>query len=85
MASPISAEYTDGVSSRPVVVAVTGHAYAVGGFLVLSGDHCVGVEGASYGRDRVFRTVRNRGSVKRAIAVPGGLLRGNSEVEASHG
>ena len=33
---------------RPVVIAVTGHAYAMGGFMVLSGDHRVGVSGADY-------------------------------------
>lgn len=33
---------------RPVVVAVTGHAYAMGGFLVLSGDHRLGIAGVDY-------------------------------------
>lgn len=33
---------------RPVVVACTGHAYAMGSFLVLSGDHRIGVAGASH-------------------------------------
>lgn len=33
---------------RPVVVAVTGHAYAMGGFLVLSGDHRIGVSDSGH-------------------------------------
>ena len=33
---------------RPVVMAVTGHAYAMGGFLVLSGDYRLGVSGAEH-------------------------------------
>lgn len=33
---------------RPVVVACTGHAYAMGSFLVLSGDHRIGVAGADH-------------------------------------
>lgn len=33
---------------RPVVVAVTGHAYAMGGFLVLSCDYRLGVEGGDH-------------------------------------
>lgn len=33
---------------RPVVVAVTGHAYAMGSFLVLSADHRIGVAGAHH-------------------------------------
>ncbi len=33
---------------RPVVVAVTGHAYAMGAFLVLSGDHRLGAAGADH-------------------------------------
>lgn len=33
---------------RPVVVAVTGHAYAMGSFLVLSGDYRIGAAGADH-------------------------------------
>jgi enoyl-CoA hydratase len=33
---------------RPIVVAVTGHAYAMGGFLVLSGDYRLGAAGAEH-------------------------------------
>lgn len=33
---------------RPVVVACTGHAYAMGGFLVLSGDYRLGVAGSEH-------------------------------------
>lgn len=33
---------------RPVVVACTGHAYAMGSFLVLSGDHRMGAAGADH-------------------------------------
>ena len=33
---------------HPVVVAVTGHAIAMGSFLVLSGDHRIGVAGTSF-------------------------------------
>jgi enoyl-CoA hydratase len=33
---------------RPIVVACTGHAYAMGGFLVLSGDYRLGVAGADH-------------------------------------
>lgn len=33
---------------RPVVIAVSGHAYAMGGFLVLSGDYRLGVAGADH-------------------------------------
>jgi enoyl-CoA hydratase len=33
---------------RPVVVACTGHAYAMGAFLVLSGDHRLGVAGSDH-------------------------------------
>ncbi len=33
---------------RPVVVAVTGHAYAMGAFLVLSGDHRLGAAGSDH-------------------------------------
>jgi enoyl-CoA hydratase len=33
---------------HPVVVACTGHAYAMGAFLVLSGDHRLGVQGADH-------------------------------------
>jgi enoyl-CoA hydratase len=33
---------------RPIVVAVTGHAYAMGGFLVLSGDYRLGAAGADH-------------------------------------
>lgn len=33
---------------RPVVIACTGHAYAMGAFLLLSGDHRIGVAGADH-------------------------------------
>ena len=33
---------------RPVVVAVTGHAIAMGSFLVLSGDHRIGIAGGGF-------------------------------------
>jgi len=33
---------------RPVVIAVTGHAMAMGVFIVLSGDHRIGVAGAAH-------------------------------------